>query len=617
MAILLSCDGVTKSYGSRILFKDLSFGLFEGEHVGLIGPNGSGKTTLLKFLAGTEPADSGSCSLRKMTRLAFLPQEEDLPEGLTCREVLSGALRNEALEDHEQEKRFAAVFDETGFTKEGFIDEKVSALSGGWRKRLAIARELVTRPDLLLLDEPTNHLDLDGILWLEGYLKNTRSSFLLVSHDRYLLDNVATRVIELNRCYAGGCFAVDGNYSRFLEKKDEYLISQSGQEDSLSGKVRREIEWLRRGPKARTTKSGARIKEAHELIDKLDEVKTRNAQTRTVEINFSATERETLKLLAAHNIEKTLGERKLFSKLDITLAPGTRLGLLGANGTGKTTLLRVLAGELTPDQGTVKRVEGLKSVIFDQNSFRLDKTVNLRTALAGSSDFVNHNGKSIHVTSWAKQFLFHPEQLGLRVDKLSGGEQARILIAQLMREPADILLLDEPTNSLDIPSLDVLEESLLEFPGAIVLVTHDRYLLDRVSNVILALDGKGGGKFLADCSQWEEFQKASAKQTAASLRNKKAAKPPAGSKRNAPPAKEIKKDKPITFPELRELAQIEEKIAKEEIEVELKQKGLEDPSRASDPRKFAEYCRELHALQEHINKLYVRWQELEIKKNRN
>lgn len=609
MAILLSCDSVTKSFGNRVLFEDISFGIFEGERAGLIGPNGSGKTTLLRILAGLESADGGTCSFRKMTRIGYVPQEEELPGELTVKGLMFQALENEPLESHEKEKRIAVLLDGAGFAGKELLRTTISDLSGGWKKRLAITRELVKSPDLLLMDEPTNHLDLEGILWLENYLKTARLSCLLVSHDRYLLENTASRVIELNRCFAGGYFAIDGNYSRFLEKKDEYLRAQSVQEDSLANRVQREIEWLKRGAKARTTKSVARIKEAHQLMARLGEVKYRNAQTSTVEIDFNSTERETLKLLAAFNVGKKAGDRKLFGKLEIILSPGTRIGLVGGNGSGKTTLLRILAGELPPDQGTIKRGDGIRIVMFDQNRFKLDKTVSLRRALAGDGDFVTCNGRSVHVTGWAKRFLFHPDQLDLRVEKLSGGEQARILIAQLMREPADILLLDEPTNNLDIPSLEVLEESLLEFPGAVVLVTHDRFMLDRVSNVLLGLDGKGGSDFYADYFQWEKSQNASGETGVE--KHGKTAPPP----KKKIPAASIPKARGLTSSEQRELAAMEEKIAAAEVEAVILQKELEDPSLSSDPGELARHCRELHAAQEKVRALFMRWEELEAKKN--
>src|SRR3989475_1544878 len=480
--VLLSCEAVSVAYGSRSLFDDLSFGLFEGDQAGLVGPNGSGKSTLLKILTGVATPDRGVRSLRGGVRVGYVPQDPVFSPGGTVGDVVMAALAG--VDDEDRPGRVAQALGRAGFA-DGRVD--VDTLSGGWRKRLAIARELAAAPDILLMDEPTNHLDVEGILWLEDVLTERARACLVVSHDRYFLEHVATRMLELNRVYPDGLFEAEGRYSEFLARRDEFLRGQQAYQESLANTVRREIEWLRRGAKARSTKAKGRIKEAGRLIEELEDGRARGA-TAAAGRGVTSSQRRTRRLLVARGVSKSLGGRRLVSDLDLVITPGTRVGLIGPNGSGKTTLLDVISGALPADAGVIERADGLRVVRFEQERGGLDPTQSLRRALAPEGDTVTWQGRSVHVASWAKRFLFRPEQLELPVGRLSGGEQARILIARLMREPADLLILDEPTNDLDIPTLEVLEESLEDFTGGLVLVTHDRFMLDRVSNVIVALE---------------------------------------------------------------------------------------------------------------------------------
>src|SRR5436190_2024404 len=500
LAVLLSCESLTKSFTSRPLFENLGFTIAEGDHVGLVGPNGSGKSTLLKILAGVEPPDSGTRAVRKGVRIGYVPQDAVFTPGMSIEDVLLDALRGEAaLDDYEKSSRIARALGKAGFTDRSLATD---SLSGGWRKRLAIARELALEPDILLLDEPTNHLDVEAIIWLESLLKSEPEAFVVVSHDRYFLENVARRMLELNRIYAGGLLQADGSYSDFLEMRDALLKNEAAYQDTLANLVRREMEWLRRGPKARTTKARARIDTAGRLIDELEESRER-ARLSTARIDFTASDRKTKRLWVGKGLRKVMGDRLIVDGLDLLLTPGMRLGVVGPNGSGKTTLLRMIVGELAPDAGTIQQADRLRVVYFEQNRESLDPALTLKRALAPEGDSVIYRDRSVHVASWAKRFLFRTEQLETAVSKLSGGEKARIILARLMLKPADLLVLDEPTNDLDIPTLDVLEESLLDFPGALVLVTHDRYLLDRVSTTVLALDGRGGAQYFADYTQWQ------------------------------------------------------------------------------------------------------------------
>src|SRR5262250_3507733 len=490
--LLLSCEAVSKAFGTRSLFDDLSFGLFEGDQAGLVGPNGSGKSTLLKILVGLETPDRGTRSLRGGVRVGYVPQDPVFPSGGTVGDVVLSALAG--VEEDDRPSRLAQALGRAGFA-DGHAE--VDTLSGGWKKRLAIARELAAAPDILLMDEPTNHLDVEGILWLEDLLTERSRAFLVVSHDRYFLEHVAGRMLELNRAYPDGLFEAEGRYSEFLARRDEFLRGQAAYHDALANTVRREIEWLRRGAKARSTKAKGRIKEAGRLMEELEDRRARSAAA-LAGIDFTSSQRRTRRLLVAHGLTISRGGRRLVSDLDLVVTPGTRVGLIGPNGGGKTTLLEVLAGVESPDAGEIERADELRIMRFEQERGGLDPAQSLRRALAPEGDAVTWQGRSVHVAAWAKRFLFRPEQLEVPVGHLSGGEQARILIARLMREPADLLILDEPTNDLDIPTLEVLEDSLAEFDGALVLVTHDRFMLERVSTVIVALDGRGGTATFAD-----------------------------------------------------------------------------------------------------------------------
>ena len=593
--VLLSCEAISKAYGSQSLFTGLSFGLREGDRVGLVGPNGSGKSTFLKILAGLEEPDSGTRVVRKLARIGYVPQEPEFPPERTVEELLYEALRTDTLDDFDKAGRIAVTLGRAGFTD---FRQLAGALSGGWKKRLAIARELVKVPDVLLLDEPTNHLDIEGVLWLESLLQSKSLACMLISHDRYFLENVATRMLELNRTYPKSIFETDGRYSEFLAKRDEALRNQEAYRESLANTVRRELDWLRHGAKARTTKAQARIKEAGRRIQELEDIQTRTGQA-TAEIDFTSSERQSKKLLVTRQLTKSFGQKLILDGVDLMLTPGTRLGLIGPNGSGKTTLLRLLIGIIEPDAGEIERAEDLRIVYFDQSRETLDQSLSLKRALVPEGKTVIYRGRPIHVVSWAKRFLFRPDQLELPLHRLSGGEQARVLIARLMLQPADVLMLDEPTNDLDIPTLEVLEESLVDFPGGLVLVTHDRFLLDRVSTILLALDGAGRGIFFADYAQWE------------AARNSEVPEMPSPPPK--PPPRESNRAPRLSSREKRELAQMEQQILAAEEVLDACQRALDDPTVASDPTAVQKRYEALVAARTAVDTLYARWAELEEK----
>jgi len=458
MTLIFSYKDIYKTYGEIPVFENLCVNFASTERLGLIGGNGSGKSTLLKIISDQESTDKGERFLKKLTKLVYLPQEDQLNSKESVEETLMNALSNEDIDDQEKYRRVKKILGISNFKDES---EKCITLSGGWKKRLAIARSLILEPDLLLLDEPTNHLDINGILWLENILKKADFAFVVVTHDRCFLERVSYKIMELGKFYPEGQFTITGGYKKFVKHRQDFIESQLKQQEVLSNKMRRENQWLSQGAKARTTKAKYRINQAEKMRLQLNMIKARNRQTATVDISFDSTQRKTKQLLICHNVGKSIKEKKLFENINIKLLPGTRLGLMGENGSGKTTFMNLLENNLQPDEGEIKRADKLKIAVFDQNRVKLDPDMILKQALSPAGESLVYKNRSIHVVSWAKKFLFTPDQLELPIRRLSGGEKARVLIANLMIQPADILLLDEPTNDLDIPSLEVLEDSLI------------------------------------------------------------------------------------------------------------------------------------------------------------
>jgi len=598
MSLLLSVSELTKSYGPRPLFAGLTFDLKAGERVGLIGPNGAGKSTLLRILAGIEEPDAGTRTARRGVVVGYMPQDDTFPDGATAREVLLAALVGERMEDYERETQTAITLTQVGFTDP---DQLASSMSGGWKKRLALARELVRKPDLLLMDEPTNHLDLPGVVWLERLLRAAPFTYLVSTHDRAFLRAIADDILEVSRIYPDGAFRASGGYDSFADRRDEFMEAQERQREAVANQVRRESEWLGRKESAQRRKSRSRIGEAADRRAELAELNYRTQAAGAAGIDFAGTGRQSKKLLTATGVSKALGGRSLFSNLDIPLSPGTKLGLLGPNGSGKSTLLRVLAGQLPPDAGTVVRAEGLRTVVFEQGRAALDLSIPLRQALSPNSDTVVFNGQPMHVAAWAQRFMFKAEMLNLEMSALSGGEQARVRIAQLMLQPADVLFLDEPTNDLDIASLEVLEDSLSEFPGAVVLVTHDRDLMDRLCTEVIGLDGKGGAAPYGSVNQWL---------SAYERDTKKAEEPAKKAEKASAPSPKAKK---LSFKEQQEWDGMEAAILAAEQAVEARQAEVEAASTAGHVKLNAA-CQALDEARAKVETLFARWEELAAKR---
>ncbi len=599
MAHLLYAKDLSKSYGVKPLFHNLTFGVSDKDRIGILGPNGSGKTTFLKILAGLEQPDGGSVVRQQNLRVSFIPQHQDFHPESTAREVVGEVASTLGVGAQEQEAQVKEILGRTGFENP---DQVVGPLSGGWRKRLMIACGLVQTPDVMLLDEPTNHLDFEGLQWLEQIMGRAPWPWVMVTHDRWFMERVTNQVAELNSRYADGLLSISGTYTQFLEKREAYLTHQQHRTQALAGKVRREEEWLRRGPKARTGKARYRVEAAEALQQEFGRVKAQSRDQQT-DVDFVGTGRKTKQLLALDRVTKAFEGHTLFQDLTCCIGPGNKLGILGQNGSGKTTLLKLLSKETAPDQGTIHHADDLRIVYFDQQREQLDHQQTLRRLLSDTGHTVVYREQSMHVAGWAKRFGFQPEHLDLPVSRLSGGEQARAIIARLMVQPADVLIVDEPTNDLDIPTREVLEESLREFPGGVILVTHDRYMLETVCRQFIGLDGTGKWGEFAEFEQWKTW----VHRQGVSEESKKGN---AGSVALERPRAQSKK---LSYQEQREYDNLEQRLIEAEMLVDQWRKQAEDPAIATDHAKLQDAYEGLQTAQHEVERLYARWDELETK----
>ncbi len=599
MSALIYGQKLTKAYGTKRLFQELTLGVSEKDRIGIIGPNGSGKSTLLRIFAGLEQPDQGRVTRRQHLRIAYISQQAEFDLESTVAEEIERAALASGLHAHDCLARVQETLGRMGF---GQGDQLVGPLSGGWKKRLAIACGFVQAPDVMLVDEPTNHLDLEGMRWLEQVMSQAPWPWVMVSHDRWFLGHATNKVAELNARYPDGIFLVPGTYEEFLLKREEFLATQNQQAQALAGKVRREEEWLRRGPKARTTKAKYRVDSAHALQAELAETQVRLRQEQT-SIDFVGSGRRTKQLMVVQHLRKAFGPRTLIQDLNLVISPGIAIGILGHNGSGKSTLLKLLAKELEPDHGTVTYADKLQVVYFDQNRAQLDPKMTLRRTLSDTGHTVTYRGQTVHLAGWAKRFQFQPEQLDLPIELLSGGEQARAVMARLMLQPADVLIVDEPTNDLDIPTREVLEDSLKEFPGALILVTHDRYMLEEVCTEFVGLDGNGSYGQFADYGQWEAW-----------LRRQRSGKDQAGTQpRGASAPAGRPKSKKLSFRDQQEYDTIEKRVLAAEAALEQCRAKTENPKIASNHVQLQEAYDALKAAEQEVELLYTRWAELEAK----
>jgi ATP-binding cassette subfamily F protein uup len=460
---------------------------------------------------------------------------------------------------------------------------------------------------VLFLDEPTNHLDVESILWLEDYLRGSSKSLVIVSHDRAFLNRIVNRTIEVDRRNPGGILSVDAGYDEFFKVKEEYLEAQASREESLRNTLRREIEWLKRGAKARTTKQKARIDRAEALKVEVQDLGVKNRE-HSVKLEWEGADRNAKKLVELKGVSKSYGDRVILKGTDLLITPKSRIGLIGKNGTGKSTLIKLIAGAEVPDSGEIRRADSLQVLYFEQNRESLDPDLSVLKTVCPYGETVEFQGKKLHVRSYLDRFLFSGSDVDVMVGKLSGGEQARLLLARLMLKPANLLVLDEPTNDLDFQTLGVLEDCLEEFPGAVILVTHDRRFMDEVCNQVIAIP-----EFItfSDIAQWEKWFRAN--QSGAGSK-----KSVVSAESGVPPGAlavgtGVTKKKKLSYKEQLEFDKMEAVILEKESRIAELEAESSKPELLTNSVKLLELTREMGELQSEVEKLYARWAELEEK----
>ncbi|MEW6431426.1 MAG: ABC-F family ATP-binding cassette domain-containing protein [Myxococcota bacterium] len=630
MTLLRAAD-VRLSFGSRVLFDGVELVIEEGERVGLVGVNGCGKSTLMRILAGVQKADTGLLQLRRGARITFLPQEPTFPDGATVQselEVAQGPLKA-ALDEHRTlSARLEATHDAADLDALAHLNERierlggwetshqakklldrlgvkdwarpVAELSGGLKKRVAIARALLSRPDLLMLDEPTNHLDAETVEWLEEELDGFEGALLLVTHDRYFLDDLVERIVEVEppgSAGGGGLVSYPGNYRDYLEQKWARVEQAEVAEHKRGRWIAQDVAWLRRGPEARRTKSKARIERARKLL-----AEKGFTRPKVPALQLAEAPRLSQTVISAEGVSQGFGDRTLFSGVDLIVQPGERLGIVGPNGAGKTTLVRTLLGELPPTSGTVTLGPKTRIAYYDQQRLALDDDATVYEA-AWHDDWVTLGDKKVRLADYLDDLLFPVPMQRMQVKALSGGERNRLLLARLFLEGANVLVLDEPTNDLDLVTLNVLERLLLAFPGAVLLVTHDRYFLDKVATTVLAVEGDG--KVVRYEGNWSMYQRLRAKGLASA--------PPAPPRKGSagPPASPgARKPGRLSYKDQRELDGMEAAIEAAEAKKAALEAQLADPAVFSNAGEVARVSGELDAAAKEVDRLYARWDEL-------
>ncbi|QAY67109.1 ABC-F family ATP-binding cassette domain-containing protein [Paenibacillus protaetiae] len=633
---LLSVEHITKSYGEKMLFEDVNFGVEDGDKIGIIGVNGTGKSTFLKVIAGIEPPDSGSISIGNRVTVRMLAQDPVFTPGETALEhVLGGdspqlkavrehAAAMEALElnpgDAALQQRVVAAnqkMDEldawqlesdakTALSKLGIYDSgvRVDTMSGGQRKRVAMAAALLQPSDILILDEPTNHIDNESVAWLESMLQKRRGALLMITHDRYFLDRVSNRVIELDK---GKAHFYEANYSRFLELKLEREEREAASEAKRQNLLRNELAWIRRGAKARSTKQKARI-------DRFEDLKKQGPQAGSGKLDISvASTRLGRKIVELEGVSKSFGERTVIRDFSYIAVPEDRVGIVGRNGEGKSTLMKIIAGHLQPDEGTVELGQTVKLGWFSQEHEEMDESLRVIEYIREEAEQVKTgDGTTISAAQMLERFLFPPAMQWSLIGKLSGGEKRRLQLLRVLMSAPNVLMLDEPTNDLDIATLTVLESYLDEFPGVVFVVSHDRYFLDRTVDKIIAFEGNGvithhTGNY-SDYQEHADKQAASAAPSAAPGKQQGTGRDGGGSRPEASRGESKERKLKMSYKDQKDFEQIDGWI--EEAEQRLASVAAAMEAAGSDSAKLQELAEQQQQLEAKLEQLMDRWTEL-------
>ncbi|MFV0329031.1 MAG: ABC-F family ATP-binding cassette domain-containing protein [Dysgonomonas sp.] len=619
MASFLQVEGLTKSFGDLVLFRDISFGIAEGERIGLIAKNGSGKTTLLNILVGKESYDGGAVVFRRDLRVAYLEQDPSYPEELSVLEACfhSGNEVTDLIAEYEKvmnskdhsnldailqkmdvlqawdyEHRAKQILAQLKITD---FDQKIAELSGGQLKRVALANVLITEPDLIILDEPTNHLDLDMVEWLEGYLQRSRLSLLMVTHDRYFLDRVCNEIIEIDQQQL---YQYKGNYSYYLEKRDERISAQNAELDRANNLLRKELEWMRRQPQARATKAKSRIDAFYDLEKKAKQA--RDAGNVQLQMKGAYIGN---KIFEAEHVYKAFGDIKILEDFNYVFARYEKLGIVGNNGTGKSTFIKMLMGEVVPDKGGFDIGETVKFGYYSQDGLKFDEQMKVLDVIQNIAEVIDlGNGSRLTASQFLQHFLFPPEKQHNFVYKLSGGEKRRLYLCTVLITNPNFLVLDEPTNDLDIVTLNILEEYLQQFKGCVIVVSHDRYFMDKVVNHLLAFQGNAQIKdFPGNYTEYREW-----KEVQDSLEKIQVARP----KEEKPQVVQSKPEekKKLSFKEKREFEELDALIPKLEEEKSILENELSSGILSSDD--LLVKSNRISELMDEIDEKTMRWMEL-------
>lgn len=590
----ITVKDISKTLGTKTLFEDLSLTISESERIGLIGTNGAGKSTLLKILADQMSYDTGDIKYKKKLFISYVPQEEIFETDQSLLDTVKNHLKlgPRGLSEDESLLRSQIYLSQFGFED---LETQVHKLSGGWKKKLSLLKSFAEEPDLIILDEPTNHLDWEGIFWLENYLKNQFASYIIVSHDREFLNNLTNKTIEISRAFPEGYLDSNTPYYEFIKHKEELLRIQNKTQKVLKNTAKKETEWLNAGVKARTTKNQGRIKEAHKLLEELEDVKERNRHNlRRSNITVQDSDRKTKKLIEVKDLDISYPGSLLIKSLTFTLGPNSCLGLIGHNGSGKTSLIKELLNTSNPK---VKHAHDLKIVYFSQLKEGLPEEGNLMDYLGDGSKYVVFKDQNIHVAAYASQFLFDSEKMTVPITALSGGEKARLNLAKILLKPADVLIFDEPTNDLDVETIEVLENIISKFNGLSLLVSHDRRFLKKLCSKYLYIDGKGKWCFYATLEQ--------------SLNALKNINQNSDSKNTASTTKEPEvKKKKLSYKDKKFLEDVESIILAAEEEIESINEKLNEAVLEKNSEKIQSLSVSLSDQQKKVSDLYSRWEAL-------